>query len=77
MVPPLSQKVAFFTNLGQSLSQKVVLFLIFEQIVRPGCLGKMLALLNKKSTFVLVSGFFDRCIFKIVPKYCVKGCFFT
>ena len=29
MIPPLSQKVAIFTNLGQGLSSKVGLFLIF------------------------------------------------
>ena len=77
MVPPLSQKVAFFANLGQGLSQKVGFFLIFQQIVQPGFLDKMLALSNKKCTFVLVSGFFGRCIFTILPKYYLKDCFFT
>ena len=46
-----------FYNLGQSLSQKVGFFLIFEPILRAGFLEKMLALSNKKSTFVLASVF--------------------
>ena len=54
MVPP---KWLIFTNLGQGLSQKVGFFLIFEPILRAGFFDKMLALSNKKSTFVLVSGF--------------------
>ena len=57
MVPPLSQKWLFVTNLGQSFSQKVDFFLIFEAILRTGFLDKMLAVSNKKSTFVFVSGF--------------------
>ena len=46
-----------FTNLGQGLSQKVGFFLGFEQILRVGFFDKLLALSNKKSNFVLVSGF--------------------
>ena len=56
MAPPLSKKWLIFTNLGQGLSQKVVFFLIFELILRAGFFDKLLALSNKKSTFVLVSG---------------------
>ena len=38
---------------------------------------EMLALLNKKSTFVLVSGVFSCCIFTILFKYYSKGLFLT
>ena len=37
----------------------------------------MLALSNKKSTFVLVSGFFDRCIVTVLFKHYLKGRFLT
>ena len=57
MVPPLSQKVAIFINLGQGLSSKVGFFHNFLANLRACCFGKMLDLSNKKSTFVLVSGF--------------------
>ena len=43
-VPPLSQKVANFTNLGQGLPKKVGFFLIFEQTLRAGFFDKILAL---------------------------------
>ena len=55
--PTFVPKVANFTNLGKGLSQKAGFFLIFEPVVRTGFSDKMLALSNKKSTFVLVSGF--------------------
>ena len=51
------------TNLGQGLPQKVGFFLIFEPILRAWFFDKMLVLSNKKSTFVLASGFFGCCIF--------------
>ena len=38
---------------------------------------KMLALSNKESTFVLVSGFFGCCILTILFKHYSKGCFLT
>ena len=38
---------------------------------------KMLAVLNKKTTFVLVSGFFGCCIFTVLFKYYLKCCFLT
>ena len=57
MVPLLSQKWLIFTNLGQDLSQKVGFFLVFNQILRNSFFGRMLALSNKKSAFILVSGF--------------------
>ena len=40
-----------------------------------GLFDKMLALSNKKSTFVLVSGFFGCCIFTILFKYYLKSRF--
>ena len=57
MVPPVSQKVAIFTNLGQGLSETVVFFLRFEPFLLAGFSDKTLSLSNQKSTFVLVSGF--------------------
>ena len=63
------------TKLGQGLSQKAGLFLIFEPILRAGFCDKMLALSNKKSTLVLVSGFFGCCIFTILLKYIGKVAF--
>ena len=62
MVPPLSQKVAIFTSFGQGLSSKVGFFLLFQPILQAGLFDKMLALSNKKSTFVHISGFFGCCI---------------
>ena len=68
MVPPLSQKVAIFTNFGQGLSSKVGFFLIFRPILRAGFFDKMLALSNKKSTFVLISGLFGCCMSQFCSK---------
>ena len=62
--------VAFFTNLGQGLSQKVDFFLIFEQVVRPWLFRTR----NPPLSSFLV---FWRCIFTIFPKYYLKGYFFT
>ena len=73
----LSQKWLIFTNLGQSLSQKVDFPLIFEPILRAGFFDKMLALSNKKSIFVFVSGFLGCCIFTILFKCYSKGRFLT
>ena len=66
-----------FTNLGQGLSQKVGFFLIFEPILRACLFDNMLALSNKKSTFVPVSGLFGSCTLTILFKYYLKGRFFT
>ena len=77
MVPPLSQKWLFFTNFGQGLSSKVGFFLFFWPILRAGFFDKMLALSNKKSTFVLISGFFDCCIFTSLFKNYLKCGFLT
>ena len=71
------KKWLFFTNLGQDLSSKVGFFLIFHPILQAGFFDKMLALSNKKSTFVLVSGFFGCCIFTILFKYYLKSRFLT
>ena len=68
MVPPLSQKWLFFTNFGQGLPSKAGFFLIFLRILRAGFFDKMLALSNKKSTFVLISGFFGFCISQFCSK---------
>ena len=75
MVPNLSPKMAIFTNSAQGLSQKVGVVLLFELILRAGFFDKMLSLSSKKSTFVLVSGFFGCCIFTILFKYYSKGRF--
>ena len=56
MVPPLSQKWLFFSNLGQGLAQKDGFFFIYDPNLEDGFLDKMLALSNKKSIFVLVYG---------------------
>ena len=81
MVLPLStfcpKKWLIFTNLRQGLSQKVGFFLILEPILRVGIFDELLALSNKKSTFVLVSGFSDCCIFITLFKYYSKGRFLT
>ena len=71
------KKWLFFTNLGQGLSSKVGFFLIFYPILGDGFFDKMLALSNKKTTFVLVSGFFGCCIFTILFKYYLKSRFLT
>ena len=42
-----------------------------------GFFDKMLALLNKKCSLVLVSGFFSCCIFAILFKYYLKSHFLT
>ena len=57
MVHLCPKKWLIFTHLDESLSRKVGFFLLFEPILRANFLDKMLALSNKKSTFVLVSGF--------------------
>ena len=77
MVLPLSQKVVNFTNLGQGLSQNAIFFLIFEPNLQAFFFDKVLAFLDKKSTFILVSCFFDCWIFTILFKYYLKGSFFT
>ena len=57
--------------------QKLAFPLFFSQFYELAFFDKMLALLNKKSTFVLVSGFFGCCIFTILFKYYLKGRFLT
>ena len=76
-----SKKV--FINFGQGLSLKVGFFLNFCGYhkflanLRAGFFDKMLALSNKKSTFVLVSGFFGCCIITVLFKYYLKSRFLT
>ena len=52
-----SSKWLNFTNLGQGLSQKVGFFLDFRPILRGRFFDRILALSNKKATFLLVFGF--------------------
>ena len=68
MIQPLSQDMANFYYLGQGRSKGLSQKLAFEPILRASFFEKMLALSNKKSTFVLVSGFFGCCIFAILFK---------
>ena len=71
--PTFVPKSGFLTcNFGQGLSQKVAFFFIFEQVVQPVFLDKMLALSNKKPAFLLVSGFSGCCIFTVLSKYYLK-----
>ena len=53
--------------------QKLAFSCLFWPILQAGFFDKMLALSNKKSTFVLVSGYFGCCIFTILFKYYLKG----
>ena len=71
------KKWLIFTNLGQGLTQEVGFVLILETILRACFSDKMLTLLNKKSTIVLVSGFLGCCIFTVLFKYYSKGRFST
>ena len=77
MVPPLSQKVAIFYRFVSRFVLISWLFLIFQPILRAGFFDKMLALSNKKATFVLVSGVFGCCIFTILFKYYLETRFST
>ena len=77
MVPPLSQKVVIFYQLLSRFVLKSWLFLNFFANFKSGFFDKMLALSNKKSTFVLVSGFFGCFIFTILFKYYLKSRFLT
>ena len=68
------KKWLIYSKWGQGLSQKVGFFLIFEPILWAGFFDKMLALSNKKFTFILVSGC---CISIILFKYYLKCHIFT
>ena len=57
MVPPLSQKVANCYLFGSRFVSESWLFLSFRANFTIWLFDKMMALSNKKSTFVLVSGF--------------------
>ena len=68
--------VVLWTSLFLLIWVKVCLKnLIFEPTLQAGFFDKMLALSDKKSTFVLVSGFVACCIFTILFKYYLKGRF--
>ena len=67
MIPPLSQTWLFFSNLGQDLSKKLAFSSFFYPILEDSFLDKMLALSNKKSTFVLVYGFLTVVLSQFFP----------
>ena len=76
MVPPLSQKVAYSYLLRSRFVSKSWPFLNFlANFTNWLIFDKMLALSNKKPTFLLVSGFFGCCLFTILFKYYLKGHF--
>ena len=77
MVPPLSQKVAIFYQFWSRFVLKSWLFLNFLANFTSWPFEKMLALSDKKSTFVLISGFFGCCIFTILFKNYLKCRFLT
>ena len=68
IVPLLSKNWLILTNLGQSLSQKVGCVIIVEPILPAGFLHKILAVSNKKSTFVIASGCLGCCVFTVLLK---------
>ena len=67
----------FLPILVKVCPQKLAFFKIFWPILRAGFFDKMLALSNKKSTFVLIFGFFGCCIFTILLKNYLKCRFLT
>ena len=69
MVPLGPRKWPCFTNFSKGLSYKLGFFLglLFEPILEAGYLNKMLALLNKKPTFVLVFGFLAVVLSQVCP----------
>ena len=68
-------KSGYFLLIRVKVCLKSGLFLRFDPILPARFFDKMLALSNKKSTSVLVSGFFDCCIFTILFKFYSKGRF--
>ena len=72
MALPLFHKVA---NFWAKVCPKMLAFPSFLSLSLELALDKMLALSNKKSTFVLVSGFFGCCIFTVLFNYYLKGHF--
>ena len=65
--PTFVPKWLFFSNLGQSLSQKVGFSSFFYSILEDGFLDKMLALSNKKFTFVFVYGILTVVLSQFCP----------
>ena len=57
--------------------QKLASSLFFSQFYELAFFYKLLAPSNKKSTFVLVYGFFGCCIFTVLFKYYLKSRFLT
>ena len=75
--PTFVPKVVIFYQLLSRFVLKSWLFLNFFANFKSVFFDKMLALSNKKSTFVLVSGFFGCFIFTILFKYYLKSRFLT
>ena len=70
MVPPLPQKVAFLLIWIKAYLKNLGFFvLFFEQIVRHDFLDKMLALFNKKATFVLFLAFLAVLFSQFCPNF--------
>ena len=67
----------FLPILVKVCPQKLAFLNFFLPILRAGFFDKMLALSNKKSTFVLISGFFGCYICTIFFKNYLKGPFLT
>ena len=63
-------KTGYFLSIWVKVCLKSWIFLTFSASIIGWFLDKMLALSNKESAFVLVSGFFSCCcIFIILSKY--------
>ena len=75
--PTFVPKSGYFYQLLSRFVLKSWLFLNFLANFKSGFFDKMLALSNKKSTFVLVSCFFGCFIFTILFKYYLKSRFLT
>ena len=74
MVPPLSQKWLIFASLGQDLSQKVDIFLIFSQFYQLAFLTKCWLFQTRNPPLSLfLAYFFGCCIFIVLFKSYLKG----
>ena len=75
--PTFVPKSGYFLLIWVKVCPQKLAFLNFLANFTSWLFDNMLALSNKKSTFVLVSGFFGCCIFTIVFKYYLKSRFLT
>ena len=76
--PTFVPKSGYFLLIRVKVCLKMSSFSYFlSQFYELAFLTKRLALSNKKSTFVLVSGFFTCCIFTILFTCYLKGSFLT